>query len=87
MRVKTHKRQRTVKEKDADAVVLKWKDTLFDDLIFDAGQFLHHDVDETRDEARQKADQATDDPATDLQAAETLKTSGEEEQLENRERI
>lgn len=48
------------------------KDTLFDDLVFEAGELLHHDVDETGNEARQKADQAADDPAADLQAAETL---------------
>lgn len=48
------------------------KDTLLDDLVFDAGELLHHDVDETGDEASQKADQTTDDPAADLQTAETL---------------
>lgn len=58
--------------------VMLMKDTLFDDLVFDAGQLLHHDVDETGNEARQKADQTADDPATDLQTAETLNESRRE---------
>lgn len=47
-------------------------------MVFDAGELLDHDVDETGDEARQKADQATDNPATDLQTAETLQMREEE---------
>lgn len=49
------------------------QDTLFDHLVFKPSQFLHHDVDETGDEAGQKANQTTDHPATDLQTSETLK--------------
>lgn len=51
------------------------KDTLFDDLVFEAGELLHHDVDEAGNEARQEADQTADDPAADLQTAETLRTA------------
>lgn len=62
------------------------KDTLFDDLVFHTGELLDHDVDETGNEARQKADQTADDPATDLQTAETLQMR-EEERLEKWEQI
>lgn len=54
------------------------QDTLFDYLVFDASDFLHHNVYKTGNEAGQKADQTTDDPATDLQTAESLQIHEEE---------
>lgn len=44
----------------------KYQDTFFDNLVFHSSQLLHHNVNETCDEARQKANQAADHPATDL---------------------
>lgn len=55
-------------------VFLNHQDTLFDHLVLDPGQLLHHDVNETGDEAGQKANQTADHPTTDLQTTKTLKT-------------
>lgn len=65
--------------------MLKWlhswaeisQDTLFDHLVFDSSQFLHHNVYKTRDQTSQEADPPTHHPTTDLQAAETLKNKTE----------
>lgn len=59
---------------DADLFILNHQDTLFDHLVLDPGQLLHHDVNETGDEAGQKANQTADHPTTDLQTTKTLKT-------------
>lgn len=53
------------------------KDTLFDHTVLDPCQLLHPDVNEAGDESGQEADQTTDDPTAELQAAETLKTAEE----------
>lgn len=48
------------------------KDTLLDNTVFNPGQLLHHNVDETSNESGENPDEATDDPATDLQTSESL---------------
>lgn len=56
-----------------DDFCINLQDTLFDHLVFDTSQFLHHNVYETGNEAGQKANETTHYPTTDLQTAETLK--------------
>lgn len=53
------------------------KDTLFDNSVLESCQLLHQDIDEAGDESRQDANETTDDPATNLQTTETLRTEGQ----------
>lgn len=54
------------------------QDTLFDYLVFNPSQFLHHDVYKAGNQTGEEADQPAHHPATDLQTAETLKHKTEE---------